>query len=49
MKTNKEISKKNTATDPNLIDLNSPDLKEKVARMDNIIRNLKQPLPFLRK
>jgi hypothetical protein len=28
------------------INFNSPDLKKELQKMDDIIRNLKQPLPF---
>ena len=46
MKSNNKNIKSTTFTDDNLIDLNSPYLKEKVAKMDNILKNLKQSLPF---
>ena len=45
MKTVKNNAKKDVGTMP-YINLESPELKKEFQRIDNIIRNLKQPLPF---
>jgi hypothetical protein len=45
MKTIKNISPKNADIMP-YINFDSPELKKEFQRMDDIIRNLKQPLPF---
>ena len=45
MKTIKNTSDKNADVMP-YINLDSPELKKEFQRMDNIIRNLKHPLPF---
>ena len=45
MQTIKNTSEKDAGTMP-YINLDSPELKKEFQRMDDIIRNLKQPLPF---